>query len=97
MLRSRDCAQLWKWPPTWSFVGLAGLEPANSALSVLLAPPFGAAMPNEYSRSPAALLSATTPELASVGVILGAHGGAMGAQAAQSPVVGISIGSHAAR
>jgi hypothetical protein len=70
-------------------VGLARIELATSALSVLLAPPFGAAMPNEYSRSPAALLSTVTPGMASVGVILGAHGGAVGAQAAQSPVVGI--------
>jgi len=38
-------------------------------------------MPNEYSRSPAALLSDIAPEIASVGVILGAHGGAVGAQA----------------
>ena len=37
-------------------------------------------MPNEYSRSPAALLSGVAPEMASFGVILGAHGGAMGAQ-----------------
>ncbi len=62
-------------------MGLAGIEPATSALSVLLAPPVGAATPTEYSRSPAALLSAATPEMASVGVILGAHGGAVGAQA----------------
>jgi len=37
-------------------------------------------MPKQYSRSPAALLSAVTQEMASVGVILGAHGGALGAQ-----------------
>jgi len=61
-------------------VGLARIELATSALSVLLAPPVGAAMPNEYSRSPAALLSGVSPEMASVGVILGAHGGAVGAQ-----------------
>jgi len=76
-------------------VGLGGIEPPTSVLSVLLAPLFGAAKPNECSRSPGALLSSVSPEMASVGVILGAHGGAVGAQAAQSPAVG--TGSHAAR
>ena len=76
-------------------MGLAGIEPASLALSVLLAPLLGAAMPIEYSPSTAALLSGTVPQMTSVGVILGAHGSAMGAQDAQSPAAG--TGSHAAR
>lgn len=62
--------------------GRGDLEEPTIDLSIIsaLGLPFGAAMPTEYSRRPVALLGAATPELASVGVILGADGGAMGAQ-----------------
>jgi len=38
-------------------------------------------MTNRYSRSPAVLVNTSTPEIASVCVVLGIHAGAVGAQA----------------
>ncbi len=71
--------------PLWKWTEGEGLPwPLTSALSVLLAPLFGAAIPNEYSRSPAALLSGAAPEMASLGVILRAHGAQWGRRAEPS-------------